>query len=169
MQCYAHHIDNAPTMLYISLKAIHLLAIIVWVGGMAFAHFFLRPALGTLQPPQRLTLMRDVLQRFFAAVLVAIVLILISGLGMWGLVHSMAAQAGAQAPTPVSWIVMAALGLVMMAVFGHIRFALFKRLNNSVNAQDWAAAGKALGQIRPLVALNLALGVVIVLMLRLPF
>ena len=169
MQCYAHHIDNAPTMLYISLKAIHLLAIIVWVGGMAFAHFFLRPALGTLQPPQRLTLMRDVLQRFFAAVLVAIVLILISGLGMWGLVHSMAAQAGAKAPTPVSWIVMAALGLVMMAVFGHIRFALFKRLNNGVNAQDWAAAGKALGQIRPLVALNLALGVVIVLMLRLPF
>ena len=169
MQCYAHHIDNAPTMLYISLKAIHLLAIIVWVGGMAFAHFFLRPALGTLQPPQRLTLMRDVLQRFFAAVLVAIVLILISGLGMWGLVHSMAAQAGAKAPTPVSWIVMAALGLVMMAVFGHIRFALFKRLNNGVNAQDWAAAGKALGQIRPLVVLNLALGVVIVLMLRLPF
>ena len=55
------------------------------------------------------------------------------------------------------FIVMAALGLVMMAVFGHIRFALFKRLNNSVNAQDWAAAGKALGQIRPLVALNLAL------------
>jgi uncharacterized membrane protein len=64
---------------------------------------------------------------------------------------------------------MAALGLVMMAVFGHIRFALFKRLNAGVNAQDWAAAGKALGQIRPLVALNLALGVVIVLMLRLPF
>ena len=169
MQCSAHNTDHVPTMLYISLKAIHLLAIIVWVGGMAFAHFFLRPALGTLQPPQRLTLMRDVLQRFFAAVLVAIVLILISGLGMWGLVHSMAAQAGAKAPTPVSWIVMAALGLVMMAVFGHIRFALFKRLNNGVNAQDWAAAGKALGQIRPLVVLNLALGVVIVLMLRLPF
>ena len=168
MQCSAHNTDHVPTMLYISLKAIHLLAIIVWIGGMAFAHFFLRPALGTLQPPQRLTLMRDVLQRFFAAVLVAIVLILISGLGMWGLVHSMAAQAGAKAPTPVSWIVMAALGLVMMAVFGHIRFALYKRLNTAVEAKDWAAGGAALGSIRKWVAFNLALGLVIIAAMRFP-
>ena len=166
--------DNAsnttpiPTMLYITFKTIHLLAIILWLGGMAFAHFFLRPAIASLQPPERLTLMRDVLQRFFAAVLIAIVLILISGLGLWGLVHSMAAQVGAKAPTPISWIVMGVLGIVMMAVFGHIRFALFKRLDAAVNAKDWAAGGKALGQIRPLVALNLALGIVIVVLLRLP-
>jgi len=155
-------------MLYIILKTVHLLSIIVWLGGMAFAHFFLRPALQQLEPPQRLVLMRDVLQRFFAVVLVIIAAVLLSGIGMMGLVHKMAAQAGAQFSMPVSWMVMAVLGLAMMAVFGHIRFALFKRLDQAVNAKDWPAGGKALGQIRQLVALNLALGVVIVLFLRVP-
>ena len=156
-------------MLFILLKLLHLLAVLIWVGGMFFAHFFLRPSLQVLQPPERVALMHGVLQRFFAWVLVLVVVVLASGIGMIGSIHAMAAQAGGQFNMPVSWIVMSLLGVVMMAVFGHIRFALFKRLNNSVNAQDWAAAGKALGQIRPLVALNLALGVVIVLMLRLPF
>ena len=31
-------------MLYNALKLVHVLSIIVWVGGMVFAHFFLRPA-----------------------------------------------------------------------------------------------------------------------------
>ncbi|WP_021025944.1 CopD family protein [Comamonas sp. B-9] len=155
-------------MLYVILKTVHLLSIIVWLGGMAFAHFFLRPALQQLEPPQRLMLMRDVLQRFFAVVLVIIAAVLLSGIAMMGLVHSMAAQAGAKFSMPVSWMVMAVLGLAMMAVFGHIRFALFKRLDQAVNAKDWPAGGKALGQIRQLVALNLALGVVIVLFLRVP-
>jgi len=155
-------------MLYIILKTVHLLSIIVWLGGMAFAHFFLRPALQQLEPPQRLVLMRDVLQRFFAVVLVIIAAVLLSGIGMMGLVHKMAAQAGAKFSMPVSWMVMAVLGLAMMAVFGHIRFALFKRLDQAVSAKDWPAGGKALGQIRQLVALNLALGTVIVLFLRVP-
>lgn len=155
-------------MLYIILKTVHLLAIIVWLGGMAFAHFFLRPALQQLEPPQRLALMRDVLKRFFAVVLIIIVAVLLSGIGMMGLVHQMAAQAGAKFSMPVSWMVMAVLGLAMMAVFGHIRFALFKRLDRAVNAKDWPAGGQALGQIRRLVALNLALGTVIVLFLRVP-
>lgn len=155
-------------MLYVILKTVHLLSIIVWLGGMAFAHFFLRPALQQLEPPQRLMLMRDVLQRFFAVVLVIIAAVLLSGIAMMGLVHSMAAQAGAKFSMPVSWMVMAVLGLAMMAVFGHIRFALFKRLDQAVNAKDWSSGGKALGQIRQLVALNLALGVVIVLFLRVP-
>ena len=156
-----HH----TTMLYILLKITHLLAIIVWLGGMAFAHFFLRPAVATLEPPVRLTLMRDVLQRFFAAVTVIVVLVLLSGLGMFGYTHSMAAQAGAKFNAPLAWTVMGTLGIVMMLVFGHIRFALFKRLDRAVQAKDWPAGGKALGQIRSLVALNLALGTVIILLL----
>ena len=135
-------------MLYIILKTIHLFAIIVWLGGMAFAHFFLRPAVQQLQPPVRLPLMRDVLQRFFGVVLVIVMLVLLSGVGMMGLVHQMAAQAGAKFNMPITWIVMAVLGVVMMAVFGHIRFALFKRLDQAVNAQDWPAGGQAMGQIR---------------------
>lgn len=58
-------------MLYATLKLLHILSIVVWIGGMVFAHFFLRPAALQLPPPQRVPLMHGVLQRFFSAVLVA--------------------------------------------------------------------------------------------------
>ena len=155
-------------MLFILFKLLHLLSVIVWVGGMVFAHFFLRPATQSLEPAVRVQLMHDVLKRFFAAVLIAIALVLVTGLGIIGSVHSMAAKAGAQFNMPLSWIVMSVLGLVMMAVFGHIRFALFKRLERAVAAKDWPAGGAALASIRKWVAFNLALGLVIVAAVRYP-
>ena len=30
--------------------ALHLLSLFVWIGGMVFAHFFLRPSLAVLEP-----------------------------------------------------------------------------------------------------------------------
>lgn len=149
-------------MLYASLKLIHLLSIIVWVGGMVFAHFFLRPALQPLEPAVRVRLMADVLRRFFNAVGVAVLLVLGTGLWMIGNVAKHTVQSGGSFAMPLSWTVMATLGLVMMAIFGHIRFALFKRLQRAVAATDWAAGGKALASIRSLVALNLGLGVLTV-------
>ena len=38
-------------MIYATLKTLHVLAIVVWVGGMVFAHFFLRPAVAQLAGP----------------------------------------------------------------------------------------------------------------------
>lgn len=155
-------------MLFILFKLLHLLAVMVWVGGMFFAHFFLRPAVQGLQPPERVKLMHSVLQRFFAVVMVLVVVILASGVGMIGSIHAMAGAAGGKFNMPATWIVMSVLGLAMMAVFGHIRFALFKRLDRAVEAKDWPAGGKALESIRKWVALNLALGLVIIIVLRVP-
>lgn len=146
-------------MLYNALKLAHLLSLIVWIGGMVFAHFFLRPAAQSLEPPQRIRLMHDVLQRFLAAVAVAVVVVLASGLWMIGRVAKQAVQAGGSFALPLDWTLMATLGLVMMAIFGHIRFALFKRLQRAVAASDWPAGGQALAAIRTWVAVNLALGV----------
>lgn len=154
-------------MLFAPLKYIHLLAVILWLGGMAFSHFFLRPAAQTLEPAARVQLMHAVLKRFFAAMLVTIAVVLLSGAGMVASVYHMAAQAGLQFQMPLSWHVMAALGLVMAGIFGHIRFALFKRLDRAVQAGDWTAGGKALASIRVWVAANLALGVAIITALRL--
>ena len=50
-------------MFYAALKTLHVLSIIVWLGGMVFAHFFLRPAVAQLEVPLRLRLMHDVLGR----------------------------------------------------------------------------------------------------------
>ena len=150
-------------MIYAVLKTVHLLAIIVWLGGMVFAHFFLRPSLVTLEPPVRLRLMNEVLGRFFQAVLVVSLLTLGSGVWMLGRVAKQVVQAGGSFQMPVSWTVMAVLGTLMVAIFLHIRFALFKRLARAVAASDWPAGGAALGQIRQWVLVNLALGTVILL------
>ena len=71
-------------MFYALLKTVHLLSLMVWIGGMVFAHFFLRPAVAKLEAPERIRLMHDVLGRFFNAVLAAAGLTLASGLWMIG-------------------------------------------------------------------------------------
>ena len=149
-------------MIFATLKLAHVLAIVVWIGGMVFAHFFLRPAALQLEPPQRIRLMHGALQRFFAAVLVAIVVILVSGVWMIGNAAKTSVQAGLGFNMPLNWTIMATLGIVMMAIFGHIRFALFKRLSKGVASSDWAAGGAALASIRTWVGINLAIGVVII-------
>jgi uncharacterized membrane protein len=149
-------------MIYATLKLLHILSIVVWIGGMVFAHFFLRPAALQLEPPQRVRLMHATLQRFFAAVLVAVAVVLASGLWMMGRVAKEAVQAGLGFNMPLNWTLMTALGLVMMAIFGHIRFALFKRLSKAVALSDWPAGGAALASIRTWVGINLAIGVCII-------
>jgi len=150
-------------MLYALLKSLHLLAIIVWIGGMVFAHFFLRPALGALEPPVRVRLMHTVLGRFFNAVLAVIAVTLVTGLWMIGRVAKQVVQAGAPFNMPLEWTLMATLGIVMMLIFGHIRFVLYKRLSRAVQALDWPAGAAALAHIRTWVLVNLGLGVLIVL------
>ncbi|WP_043519178.1 CopD family protein [Achromobacter arsenitoxydans] len=149
-------------MLYASLKFVHVMAVILWVGGMLFAHCFLRPAAAQLEPPVRLRLMASVLGPFLNAVLAAIAVILLSGAGMIGEAASQATQTGGKFFMPRSWTLMAAGGIVMMAIYGHIRFALYKRLAKAVAASDWPAGGKAMGGIRRLVGVNLLLGIAIV-------
>jgi uncharacterized membrane protein len=147
-------------MLYAVLKALHLLAVVLWVGGMAFTVLFLRPSLSVLQAPaERLKLMHAVLGRFFSAVLWSTIVILASGLWMIGRVARATVQSGGNFSWPLDWIVMLVLGLVMMALFGHIRFVLYRRLDRALSAGDITAASSALASIRPWVTVNLGLGV----------
>ena len=150
-------------MIYATLKLLHVLAIVVWIGGMVFAHFFLRPAVAQLEAPARVRLMHDVLGRFFRAVLVASLLTLASGIWMLGRVAKQVVQSGGSFEMPLYWTLMAVLGVAMVAIFMHIRFALYKRLSRAVQATDWPAGGVALAQLRVWVAVNLGLGLVIVL------
>jgi uncharacterized membrane protein len=147
-------------MLYAILKTLHLLSIILWLGGMAFVLFFLRPALGSLQPPARVTLMHDVLRRFFGAVTIAIVIVLVSGL--WMMAEFASGAAGSGVRMPMSWMVMATLGILMMGIYGHIRFVLYQRLRRAVASSAWSAGGAALGAIRVWVLANLCIGLAII-------
>lgn len=129
---------------------IHLASVVVWVGGMAFAYFCLRPAAMALPPAQRLPLWASVFGRFFPLVWVAVVLIFATGTGML----TGAGFAGA----PRAWHVMLLTGLVMMAVFVSIWFGPWRDLRAAVAREDWAAGAVALNLIRQRVGLNLVLG-----------
>lgn len=149
-------------MLYPILKTLHLLGVIVWLGGMVFGHFFLRPAAAALEPAVRVRFMHNVLGRFFNAVLVIVVLVLASGTWLIGQVARQVVQSGAHFTMPVEWMVMAGLGGAMALIFGFIRWVPYRRLGRAVAAANWADGAAALGQIRTWVAVNLVLGVVIV-------
>jgi len=148
-------------MIYATLKTIHVLSIVLWIGGMAFAHFFLRPAVAQLEASVRLRLMHDVLGRFFQAVLVVSLLTLVSGVWMLGRVAKQVVQSGGSFEMPLAWTIMAVLGVVMVAIFMHIRFVLFKRLGQAVAASEWSVGAAAMAQIRRWVAFNLGTGVLV--------
>jgi len=134
---------------------LHVMGVIVWVGGMFFAYMALRPAAAlVLTPPQRLPLWHRTLARFFQWVWLSVGLLLASGL------HMMLGMGGHAAPLYVK--VMLVLGVIMMIVFAHVFFAPFGRLGRAVAAEDWPAGGAALAQIRRFVGINLVLGIVTV-------
>ena len=153
-------------MAYALLKSVHLLAVVIWVGGMFFASFCLRPAALTLDPPNRVGLMRDALRRFLNLVIIAVVLILVSGTWMIATASKTSVNFGLGFNMPIDWHVMVTLGVLMMAVFGYIRFALLPLVDTCAAAKDWPAAGAALTRIRALVNLNLVLAAVIIVVTR---
>jgi uncharacterized membrane protein len=134
---------------------VHILAAIVWVGGMFFAHQVLRPAAALLEPGPRLILWSRVLGRFFAWVIAAIILLLLSGytlvFGVFGGFRAIGLYIN----------LMQGLGILMILLFLHLYFAPWHRFRIAVGRQDWAEGGRQLGQIRTIVTINLVLGLVV--------
>ena len=137
------------------LVLIHLAAVIIWLGGMFFAHVCLRPvAAALLMPPQRLPLLAAVLGRFFVFVGVALVLLWGSGLVRFAQVDSAASG------IPPNWWAMAGIASAMSAIFGLIVLRFHRRMLVAVAAQDWPTAGAAMNTIRKLVLTNLLLSLI---------
>ncbi|HEX20607.1 MAG TPA: hypothetical protein ENG78_07305 [Acidiferrobacteraceae bacterium] len=132
---------------------LHILAAVIWVGGMFFAYLCLRPAAqAVLEPEQRLTLWVNTFDRFFVWVFIAIIVILASG--YWMIFNEYGGFKG----IGINIEIMQVLGIIMMLIFAHVYFAPFKRLKRFVAARDFPQAGKNLQQIRVLVAINLVIG-----------
>ncbi|KQZ80583.1 CopD family protein [Pseudomonas sp. Root562] len=137
--------------------SLHVLAALVWVGGMFFAWMVLRPAAMTaLEGPARLKLWIEVFQGFFRWVWGAVVLLPVSGVVMLNLNFS----GFEHAPRYVQ--VMMGLFVVMTALFIRIQALMLPELRVAVLAQDWPAGAAVLGRIRRLVGINLIVGLVVV-------
>lgn len=137
----------------------HLIAAIVWMGGMTFMLFALRPvALAQLEPAQRLAFMGAVWQRFFAWVAVAIVVLFATGTSMYTALYRATRLATGQGGVPLGWNLMLIGGVAMILVFGHIYFAGFRKFKRAVAAAAWPVAAQAAAQIHVLVVTNFVLG-----------
>ncbi len=134
------------------LALLHVLASVVWIGGMFFAHLCLRPAaLATLEPPQRLPLWQAVFGRFFPWVWVAVIALLLSG-------QAMTLMMGGMAHLPPHLHAMVGIGYLMAGIYAYLYFVPYTALKMAVATQSWPAAGAALNRIRLLVGINLSLG-----------
>ncbi|WPN46054.1 CopD family protein [Pseudomonas sp. P8_241] len=139
------------------IYSLHVLAALVWVGGMFFAWMVLRPAaLKALEGSARLKLWVEVFQGFFRWVWVAVVLLPVSGVGMLHL------QFNGFEAAPRYVQVMMGLYVVMTALFIRIQALMLPELRTAVQAQDWSAGAAVLGRIRKLVGINLLVGLALV-------
>ena len=134
-----------------SLLFFHILAAVIWVGGMFFAHQMVRPSMVPLDAPVRLGLWRRIFDRFFKWVWAAAVVLLATGLWMEHLdVRGLHVR------------IMEALGVIMVLAFAHLFFAPWKRFRRAVDSGDFPAAAVQLNQIRRIVEFNLVLGLIVV-------
>jgi len=140
---------------------LHALAAVIWIGGMFFAYMALRPsAAEVLEPPLRLTLWSKVFSRFFPWVWASVVTLFATGYWMVLMVFGGFSQVG------IYVHIMHGLGIIMLLIFAHVFFAPYKRLRQFVSESNFKEAGKKLAQIRILIAINLSLGLLLVIVVK---
>jgi uncharacterized membrane protein len=145
----------SPTNPWSWVRAIHILAIVIWIGGMFFAVFVLRPSIAALEPAQRVALHNRVFRRFFLIVWHAMPIALISGFAMVPGLY------GGFGRLPWNVQAMMALGIVMALVFLAVVFGPYRRFRAAVAT---ARAGEAAERIRRLIQLNVLLGVITIVL-----
>ncbi|MFN3076459.1 MAG: CopD family protein [Alphaproteobacteria bacterium] len=143
------------SVLYAALIALHLLAAILWVGGMFFAHMVLRPSVAEMPPKERLALWGQVLPRFFTWVWRAVVVLPLTG-------YFAALWKHGDLKYAESYVhVMTGIGLVMILLFVFLYFVPYNRFRTALNREDLPAAASHQGTIRRIVSVNLVLGLVV--------
>lgn len=137
--------------------ALHLLSAVIWVGGMFFAYMALRPAAAqVLEPPQRLQLWVQVFKLFFLWVWLSIIVLLATGYWMLFGVFGGFAHAGMHIH------LMHGAGILMVLIYLHVFFSPYRKLRHAVVVQDYPQGARLLAQIRKLIALNLSIGLIVV-------
>jgi uncharacterized membrane protein len=135
----------------------HILAVIIWIGGMFFGFVALRPALKGMDTLAAARFWCTLLGRFLPWVWAAILVLLTSGIYM--VFNSF--DGFGQLPWFIQF--MMAIGVFMMMLVGHVTLSAFKKLKRAVATNDEALAKRALGQIRVIMDVNLTLGLAIVI------
>lgn len=137
------------------LIALHVLAALIWVGGLFFLLQVMRPAGSELTVGERLPFFSRMLGRFFLWVWMCILILLITG-------YAMIFMLGGMSVVPTYVHIMQGLGWIMFLMFAHVFFAPWRRMRTALEAGALMDAGRALNQIRILATVVLVLGLVVV-------
>ncbi|MBF0158923.1 MAG: CopD family protein [Magnetococcales bacterium] len=144
------------------LLAIHVLAVTLWVGGMFFAHFMLRPSVMdpalNLGLESRVLLWSQVLQRFVRVVWVIVLLLPVTGYTM------IIFYLGGLSAQPLHVHLMQGTAWIMIALFVHLYTGPFRRMQWMVKQLLIPEAGLYLGRIRTVVTVNMTIGMVTVVL-----
>lgn len=135
---------------------LHVLSVVIWVGGMFFAYLALRPAIAGHEALARARIWVEVFRRFFPWVWACVAVLLASGFYM------ILVNLGGFAQAPMFVHLMLGLGIVMMLLFAHVFFAPYRRLQRALADGNEEEAKKSMNQIRRLIAVNLTLGVIVI-------
>lgn len=130
----------------------HVLAAVIWVGGMFFAYVLLRPVLATIDAPQRFIIWVGTFKQFFPWVWFCIIVLLATGFYM---IYSM----GGFSNIGNHIYAMLGLAVIMIVIFKFVCVAPFRHFCRGVEQEKWEVAAYALATIRKLVAVNLGLGI----------
>ena len=137
--------------------AAHVLAAVVWVGGMFFAYALLRPTLAELEGSVRLAVWSGALKRFFPWVWLSIIVLFVSGFALvfnvWG----------GFAGVPGHVHIMLALAILMALLFFYLYYLPYRRFKVAMNAGNATDAAAAMNQVRVIVSVNLVLGIIVTL------
>ncbi len=130
---------------------LHILGVLIWIGGMFYTLFILRPSLNVIGK-EKLVLIPELMGRFFKFVWIAIFLLLITG--------------GYRAHLHVQSYIFDAkllIYLVMVLIFSYIYFNLYKKLIKASNEEKPLLINK----ITALIKLNFSLGLIVILLIEL--
>ncbi|BBN60354.1 CopD family protein [Hydrogenovibrio marinus] len=140
--------------LYSLASFAHLLAAILWVGGIFLVYKVFRPVAMQLEPSQRLTMFLGIFNKFFPWVWGFIFVLIVSGYADWIL------RLGGFNSTQLYVVAMEVIGWIMIILFAWLYFVFFKRFKKYVEEENFAEAGKVLNtKMRPIIVTNLWLGI----------
>lgn len=138
------------------IEALHGMAATAWVGGIFFAFMALRPAANeSLEPPLRLKLWQSAYSHFFPWVWVMIGVLLATGY------TDLFVRFGGFGNSHLYLALMHGIGLLMIVLFGYLYFGLYKALSRAVAAADTAGAAAVMKRMRPVMLINLSLGMLV--------
>ncbi len=134
--------------------ALHVIAAMIWIGGMFFAVYVQRQAAGALDAEIRVALWGRALGRFLPSVWLLVAVLLASGYWM------LFAAYGGIAKLPLYLSLMHGIGWIMVLVFAHLWFSPYRRFRRALAAGETAEAGRQLNMIRLLVTANFYIGLI---------